>query len=102
MERTGCIPASSASTIESMKATDAQSPSAKLCCPSTAERGRYPERALAPRDLARSTTQCAAEQSLETAMADPLYLNLWFPSFEPQEMLPRALMVIRLFPFSAQ
>ncbi len=35
-------------------------------------------------------------------MADPLYLNLWFPSFEPQEMLPRALMVIRLFPFSAQ
>jgi hypothetical protein len=35
-------------------------------------------------------------------MADPLYLNLWFPSFEPQEMLPRALLVMRQFPFSAQ
>lgn len=35
-------------------------------------------------------------------MPDPLYLNLWFPSFEPQEMLPRALLVMRQFPFSAQ
>ncbi len=35
-------------------------------------------------------------------MADPLYLNLWFPSFEVPEMLPRALMVMRQFPFSAQ
>jgi hypothetical protein len=35
-------------------------------------------------------------------MADPLYLNLWFPSFEAQEMLPRALMIMRQFPFSAQ
>jgi len=35
-------------------------------------------------------------------MADPLYLNLWFPSFEVQDMLPRALMVMRQFPFSAQ
>ncbi|HTM86858.1 MAG TPA: hypothetical protein VL155_01570 [Terriglobales bacterium] len=35
-------------------------------------------------------------------MADPLYLNLWFPSFEAQEMLPRTLLVMRQFPFSAQ
>ena len=35
-------------------------------------------------------------------MADPLYLNLWFPSFQPQEMLPRALLVMRQFPFSTQ
>jgi hypothetical protein len=35
-------------------------------------------------------------------VADPLYLNLWFPSFEVQDMLPRALMVMRQFPFSAQ
>lgn len=35
-------------------------------------------------------------------MADPLYLNLWFPSFEVQDMLPRALIVMRQFPFSAQ
>jgi hypothetical protein len=35
-------------------------------------------------------------------MADPLYLNLWFPSFEVQEMLPRTLMVMRQFPFSVQ
>lgn len=35
-------------------------------------------------------------------MADPLYLNLWFPTFEAQEMLPRSLMVMRQFPFSAQ
>jgi hypothetical protein len=35
-------------------------------------------------------------------MADPLYLNLWFPSFEPQEMLPRTFLVMSQFPFSAQ
>ena len=35
-------------------------------------------------------------------MADPLYLNLWFPSFEAQEMLSRALIVMSQFPFSAQ
>ena len=35
-------------------------------------------------------------------MADPLYLNLWFPTFELRDMLPRALMVMRQFPFSVQ
>jgi hypothetical protein len=35
-------------------------------------------------------------------MADPLYLSLWFPSFAPTEMMPRALSVLRQFPFSAQ
>jgi hypothetical protein len=35
-------------------------------------------------------------------MADPLYLSLWFPSFTPTEMMPRALSVLRQFPFSAQ
>lgn len=35
-------------------------------------------------------------------MADPLYLSLWFPSFAPAEMMPRALSVLRQFPFSAQ
>jgi hypothetical protein len=34
-------------------------------------------------------------------MADPLYLSLWFPSFTPQEMMPRTLSVLRQFPFSA-
>ncbi len=34
-------------------------------------------------------------------MADPLYLSLWFPSFAPIEMMPRALSVLRQFPFSA-
>lgn len=34
-------------------------------------------------------------------VADPLYLSLWFPSFELDEMLPRALAVMRQFPFSA-
>lgn len=34
-------------------------------------------------------------------MADPLFLSLWFPSFELDEMLPRALAVMRQFPFSA-
>ena len=33
-------------------------------------------------------------------MADPLYLSLWFPSFDGDEMLPHALNVIRQFPFS--
>ena len=34
-------------------------------------------------------------------MADPLYLNLWFPSFSEAEMMPRLLAVLRRFPFSA-
>jgi hypothetical protein len=32
---------------------------------------------------------------------DALFLNLWFPSFELDEMLPRALAVMQQFPFSA-
>src|SRR5438552_16214655 len=35
-------------------------------------------------------------------MADSLYLSLWFPSFEEPEILPRAVSVLRQFPFSAQ
>jgi len=35
-------------------------------------------------------------------MADPLYLSLWFPDFELEDMLPRALSAMRQFPFSAQ
>jgi len=35
-------------------------------------------------------------------VADSLYLSLWFPSFELDDMLPRALAVMRQFPFSAQ
>ncbi|HWY58609.1 MAG TPA: hypothetical protein VNZ03_29365 [Terriglobales bacterium] len=34
-------------------------------------------------------------------MADGLFLSLWFPSFELDEMLPRALAVMRQFPFSS-
>lgn len=34
-------------------------------------------------------------------MADSLYLSLWFPSFDSEEMLPRLATVLRLFPFSA-
>jgi len=34
-------------------------------------------------------------------MADPLYLSLWFPHFNPPEMIPRLLSVVRQFPFSA-
>jgi hypothetical protein len=33
-------------------------------------------------------------------MADPLYLSIWFPSFSPIEMMPRAASVLRLFPFA--
>lgn len=35
-------------------------------------------------------------------MADPLYLNLWFPSFADDDMLPLVLAVMKQFPFSAQ
>src|ERR1051326_6503017 len=35
-------------------------------------------------------------------MADSLYLSLWFPNFELEDMLPRALVVLRQFPFSAE
>jgi hypothetical protein len=33
-------------------------------------------------------------------MPDPLYLSLWFPHFETIEMLPRAVTVMKQFPFS--
>jgi hypothetical protein len=33
-------------------------------------------------------------------MADPLFLSLWFPSFAADEMLLRALAVLKHFPFS--
>lgn len=33
-------------------------------------------------------------------MPDPLYLSLWFPSFDAEDMLPHALAVMRQFPFS--
>lgn len=33
-------------------------------------------------------------------MADPLYLSLWFPTFEEPEILPRAVSVLQQFPFS--
>jgi hypothetical protein len=35
-------------------------------------------------------------------MADPLYLSLWFPHFETIEILPRAVTVMKQFPFSKQ
>jgi hypothetical protein len=35
-------------------------------------------------------------------VADLLYLSLWFPDLETDEMLPKALSVMRQFPFSAQ
>jgi len=35
-------------------------------------------------------------------VADALFLSLWFPSFEVDEMLPRVLAVMRQFPFSAE
>ncbi len=34
-------------------------------------------------------------------MSDSLYLSLWFPSFDAEEMLPRLVTVLRQFPFSA-
>jgi hypothetical protein len=33
-------------------------------------------------------------------MSDSLYLSLWFPGFEAEEMLPRTVGVLRQFPFS--
>jgi hypothetical protein len=35
-------------------------------------------------------------------VADSLFLSLWFPDFDVEDMLPRALSVMRQFPFSAQ
>ena len=35
-------------------------------------------------------------------MADPLYLSLWFPNLELDELLPRTLAVMQQFPFSGQ
>jgi hypothetical protein len=35
-------------------------------------------------------------------MADQLYLNLWFPSFPEQQMMPRLLSVLRQFPFAKE
>jgi hypothetical protein len=41
-------------------------------------------------------------RSAEKFVADSLYLSLWFPDFEVEDMLPRALSVMRQFPFSAE
>lgn len=35
-------------------------------------------------------------------MPDPLYLSLWFPSFDEADILPCTLSVLNQFPFSAQ
>ena len=35
-------------------------------------------------------------------MADSLYLSLWFPNFETEDMLTRLSSVMRQFPFSTQ
>jgi hypothetical protein len=35
-------------------------------------------------------------------MADRLYLSIWFPSFQAQEMMPRLLSVLKQFPFSTR
>jgi hypothetical protein len=35
-------------------------------------------------------------------LADPLYLSLWFPSFDVEDMMPHALSVMRQFEFSTQ
>jgi len=35
-------------------------------------------------------------------VADPLYLSLWFSNFDAEEMLVKALSVMRQFPFSSQ
>ena len=34
-------------------------------------------------------------------MSDSLYLSLWFPSLDAEEMLPRAVSVLKQFPYSA-
>jgi hypothetical protein len=39
-------------------------------------------------------------RSVEQFVADSLYLSLWFPDFDVEDMLPRALSVMRQFPFS--
>jgi hypothetical protein len=39
--------------------------------------------------------------SAGNSMADQLYLNLWFPSFNENEIRPRLLSVLKQFPFSA-
>jgi hypothetical protein len=38
----------------------------------------------------------------EKVVADSLYLSLWFPDFDVEDMLPRTLSVMRQFPFSAE
>jgi hypothetical protein len=43
----------------------------------------------------------AGAQYSKFIMPDPLHLNLWFPSFNEPEMMPRLVSVGRQFPFSA-
>ena len=40
-------------------------------------------------------------KSIHKSMADPLYLSLWFPNLELDELLPRTLAVMQQFTFSA-
>ncbi len=41
-------------------------------------------------------------RDLRTAVADNLYLSVWFPSFEGEQMLDRLACVAQHFPFSAE
>jgi hypothetical protein len=43
----------------------------------------------------------ASPPAPNVTMSDALFLNVWFPSFEEAEMMPRTLSVLRQFPFSA-
>ena len=49
-----------------------------------------------------SVLESNQQGGLRATVSDPLYLSLWFPTFELDDMLPRALSVLRAFPFSAQ
>lgn len=45
--------------------------------------------------------RCEPRPGAKLLMPDPLYLSIWFPSFEAEDMLPHFLAVTGQFPFSA-
>ena len=53
-------------------------------------------------DHLESSAADSCARAMKSRMPDPLYLSLWFSSFEADDMLPHALAVMRQFSFSVQ
>src|SRR3977135_2751628 len=72
-----------------------------VCVPCTKASAAVQFRAPLPA-FGHDNLECMTAGAPALCMPDPLYLSLWFSTFEVDDMLPHALAVMRHFPFSVQ